>query len=148
MGGGRSTGTFFFLLLKHREVYNYGLNECSQSASPSVCKKRKARQKPLQGRLITPRKRGNINGRFCGYKVTAEWLHEPQHVKPSRSYLWRLHSDLHVFLCWTYQAAAHVWACLCMQKKKSMSSYFVFCLVFTQNKNMKIMFLDVLVAFF
>lgn len=38
--------------------------------------------------------------------------------------------------------------CACKKKKKSMSSYFVFCLVFTQNKNMKIMFLDVLVAFF
>lgn len=82
----RGGGIFF----KYRGVDNYGLNECSQSASLSVCKKRKAQRKPLQGRLITPRKRGNINGRFCGYNVTAKRLHRPQHVKRSHSYFWRL----------------------------------------------------------
>lgn len=57
------------------------------SVSLWVCvfKKRKAQQKPLQGGLITPRKRGNINGRFCGYNVTAKRLQQPQHVKWSHS---------------------------------------------------------------
>lgn len=89
---GWGEGGIFF---KYRGVDNYGLNECSQSASLSVCKKRKAQLKPLQGRLITPRKRGNINGRFCGYNVTAKWLHQPQHVKRSHSYFWRLRAALH-----------------------------------------------------
>lgn len=74
-------GGIFF---KYRGVDNYGLNECSQSASLSVCKKKKAQLKPLQGRLITLRKRGNINGRFCGYNVTAKWLHRPRHERRSR----------------------------------------------------------------
>lgn len=76
-------GDFF----KYRGVDNYGLNECSQSASLRVCKKKKAQLKPLQGRLITPRKRGNINGRFCGYNVTAKWLHRPRHVRRSHGFL-------------------------------------------------------------
>lgn len=94
-------GGDFFFFFKHRGVDNYGLNECSQSASLSVCKKRKAQRKPLQGRLITPRKRGNINGRFCGYNVTAKRLNQPQHVKQSHSYFWRLLAALStcVYVC-------------------------------------------------
>lgn len=65
-------GIFFSFFLSTGGFDNYGLNDCSESASLNVCKKRKAQLKPLQGRLITPRKRGNINGSFCGDDVAVQ----------------------------------------------------------------------------
>lgn len=108
-------GIFFSFFSKYRGGFdNYGLNDCSESASLSVCKKRKAQLKPLQGRLITPRKRGNINGPFCGYDVAAQTATATSaHVKRGPPPLLKAHMCVRVCVLAEPVKTHNVCMCVC-----------------------------------